>query len=333
MTKIFLTGATGFLGGHLLTELKAAGGEVWALSRRPETDEAILARGATPVRGSLSDEKKLHAAVRGCAAIFHVAGDTSMWRRNAAVQTATNVLGTANLLQAAERAGVPAFIHTSSVAAYSHLVSGVIDESVPQLGAQSWINYERTKYQSEVLVRNSRLPWTIFQPSHILGPGDRHNWARLIMLVDREKLPGIPPGIGSFADVREIAKAQVRAWQRQRIGETYLVGGEQASFADLVHRVGAALGKRTPQKAMPVWALMTVARLANAWSRFTGKEPDMTPEAAALTCHVLRVNSSKAKRELDYLETPLDALLADTLSWMRQEGMLGKSEVASDREA
>ncbi len=158
-----------------------------------------------------------------------------------------------------------------------------------------------------------------------MGPGDRHNWARLIKLVDREKLPGVPPGIGSFADVREVAKAQVRAWQLQRFGETYLLGGDEVSFLDLVHRVGVALGKKTPRRATPAWLLMAFGRAADFFSRFTGREPDMTPEAAMLTIHVLRVNSSKAERELDYRQTPFDSLLADMLSWMREEGLVGTS--------
>jgi len=325
MTNVFLTGASGFLGGHLLHELRTAGCTVKALSRRAESDAAIAAAGAVPVRAELADRASLQAAMSGCDAVFHAAADTSMWRPQAAAQTATNVQGTENLLRATEAAGVPAFVHTSSVSAWSHLVHGVIDESVRQHGGESWINYERSKFLAEQAVRHARVPWIVFNPSHILGPGDRHNWARLIMLVDREKLPGIPPGIGAFADVREIARAQVRAWQRQRFGQAYLLGGEQASFVDLVHRVGAALGKRTPRGATPAFALMAFARLADAWSRVSGKQPDITPEAATLTCHELRVDSSKARRELDYLETPLDTLLADTLDWMRGEGMVGRA--------
>ncbi len=145
MSTVFLTGATGFLGGHVLAGLRAAGCEVRALSRRAESDAALAAQGATPVRGALAEGRGLRAAVDGCEAVFHVAADTSMWRRNAGAQTAANVEGTANLLKAAEGAGVRAFVHTSSVAAYSHLVSGVLDESTPQRGAESWINYERTK--------------------------------------------------------------------------------------------------------------------------------------------------------------------------------------------
>lgn len=322
MTTVFLTGASGFLGAHLLHELRDAGHDVRALSRRPESDAAIAATGATPVRASLADRAALQTALHGCSAVFHAAADTNMWRSNAARQTATNVDGTENLLRAAEAAGVASFMHTSSISAWSHRVHGVISESTGQLGGASWINYERSKFLGEQRVRGSSLPWIVFNPSHILGPGDRHNWARLIMLIDRGRLPGIPPGIGAFADAREVARAQVRAWERQRFGHNYLLGGQQASFVELVHLVGAALGRSTPRGAMPAWLLMAVARLSDGWSRISGKEPDITPESAALTCHALQVDSSRAVRELDYVEPALERLLADTLSWMRQQHML-----------
>ena len=323
MTTVFLTGASGFLGGHVLAVLREQGHTVRAMSRRTETDVPIVAAGAEAVRASLDDVASLKAALQGCEAVFHIAADTSMWRAHAAAQTATNVQGTQNLLQAAEACGVKAFIHTSSVSAFSHLVHGVLDESVAQRGEESWINYERTKCLGEKAVRAGKVPWIVFNPSHILGPGDRHNWARLIMLVDKEKLPGIPPGLASFADVREIAKAQVKAWQDQRFGQAYLVGGQHVSFVDFVHQVGAALNRRTPRGGIPVAALMAFARVKDLWSRVTGREPDITPESAMLTCHKLEVNSSKAERELGYVQTPLDALLADTLAWMRKERMVG----------
>ncbi len=324
MTTVFLTGASGFLGGHLLRELREAGCEVHAMSRRAESDAAIAAYCALPVRVELDDRAALTSALRGCAAVFHAAADTSLWRQQATAQSATNIQGTENLLHAAESAGVKAFLHTSSVSAWSHRVHVAIDESVPQRGGDSWVNYERSKFLGEQAVRRAGVPWIVFNPSHILGPGDRHNWARLIMMVDRETLPGIPPGVGAFADVREIARAQVRAWQQSHFGQSYLLGGEHASFVDFVHRIGAALGRRTPRRATPAWALMAFGRLSDAWSRVSGREPQITPEAAALTSHHLQVDSSKARRELDYRETPLDSLLADTLAWMQRQGMVGR---------
>jgi len=322
MASVFLTGGSGFLGGHLLQALRAAGHEVRALSRRPESDAALTAAGAVPVRAELADAVSLARALAGCEAVFHAAADTSVWKPQAAAQTATNVAGTIALLRAAEAARVRAFVHTSSVSAFSHFVRETLNESVVQLGGESWINYERSKHLGEQAVRASALPWIVFNPSHILGPGDRHNWSRLIAMVDREKLPGVPPGSGAFADVREIAAAQVRAWQQQRFGQAYLVGGEHLSFVDFVQRVGERLGRRTPARATPAWALMAYARVLDGWSRLSGREPAVTPEGATLTCHHLRVDSSKAKRELGYRETPFDALLADTLAWMGAEGLL-----------
>ncbi|WP_341892299.1 NAD-dependent epimerase/dehydratase family protein [Variovorax sp. YR752] len=322
MASVLLTGGSGFLGGHLLRELRAAGCEVRALSRRAESDATLSAAGAVPVRADLADAASLERALAGCEAVFHAAADTSVWKPQAMAQTATNVGGTITLLRAAESARVRAFVHTSSVSAFSHLVHDSLNESVPQRGAQSWINYERTKHLGEQAVRGSALPWIVFNPAHILGPGDRHNWSRLIAMVDREKLPGIPPGSGAFADVREVAAAQVRAWQQQRFGQAYLLGGEHASLVDFVHRVGAMLGRRTPARATPAWALMAYARVLDGWSRLSGREPAVTPEGATLTCHRLQVDSSRARRELGYRETPLEALLADTLAWMAGEGML-----------
>lgn len=323
MPTVFLTGASGFLGGHLLRALGDAGCTVRALSRRTTSDDLIRKAGGEPVRGDLCDVSAWAHALNGCEAIFHAAADTSLWRPRNAAQFATNVDGTRHLLEAAERAKVGAFMHTSSVAAWSHRVHGVLREDVPQRGDESWIGYERTKYLGEQAVRASAVPWIVFNPSHILGPGDRHNWARLIMLIDRRKLPGIPPGTGVFADVREIATAQVRAWQRGHFGERYLLGGTETRFTDLIQRIGTALDRPTPRHATPSWALKAVARLGDAWSRVTRREPDVTPEAATMVCHHLQVDSSTARRELDYVETPLDTLLDDTLAWMRREGMIG----------
>jgi dihydroflavonol-4-reductase len=324
MAVVFLTGASGFLGGHLLAELRKTGHEVRALSRRAKSDEDILALGGIPVRVSLDDAHALKSQLAGCDAVFHAAADTSMWAPNAAAQTKTNVQGTANMLAASKAAGVKAFIHTSSVSAYSHLVQGVLNESMKLKGAESWINYERTKHLSEELVRESSLPWIVFNPSNILGPGDRHNWSRLIKLIDTDKLPGIPPGTGTFADVREIARAQVVAWDKKRFGQCYLVGGPSATFAQFTQLVSQKLGGRKPKRVTPAWVLMAYALVLDGMSRLTRKEPDVTPQGAKLTSYMQLVDSSKAIRELGYQETPLDEQVSITMEWMRSVGMLGK---------
>ena len=320
---VLLTGGAGFLGRHLLRELRASGARVRALSRRPQSDEVLARLGAEPVRGDLDDPASLRAATQGVDAVFHAAADTNTWGKRNAAQWRTNVDGTRALLACAVDAGARVFVHTSSVSAYSHLVKGTLREDVPQRGQDSWINYERSKHAAEQAVRASGLRFLVFQPAHILGPGDTHNWSRLFVLVDRGALPGVPPGSGSFADVREIARAQVRGWREGRQGEGFLLGGEHASFLELLTKVGTKLGRPVPGRAMPALALRAYARVQVMLAALTGKEPTVTPEGAVFTSKHLRVDSGKAIRELGYRETPLDALLDDTLAWLRAEGKLG----------
>lgn len=322
MTTVLVTGAGGFLGQHLLRELREAGASVRGLSRGAASDAAIAALGATPVRGDLGDPASLAAAVAGVDTLFHAAADTNTWRGGNAAQTRINVGGTEALLAAARAGGVSRVIHTSSVSAWSHRVHEELREDVPQRGGESWINYERNKFATEQLVRSSGLPWVVLAPAHILGPGDRNNWSRLIRLVDTGKLPGVPPGSGAFADVREVARAQVQAWGLGVRNEAFLLGGEHVSFLDLVTRIGARLGRPVPRRATPAWVLAGYTRTLDLASRLTGRAPELTPEAAAFTCHRLRVDSGKAVRMLDYRITPVEALLEATLAWMRGEGML-----------
>jgi dihydroflavonol-4-reductase len=325
MTTVLLTGATGFVGRHLLRELLDGGIAVRALSRSAGADEVLRAAGAVPVRGDLALPPTLAAAVdAGLDAVFHTAADTSTWRAEAPRQTVVNVDGTRALAQAARAAGVR-FVHTASVSSFSHLAHGTLTEDTPRLGGQSWVNYERSKYLGEEAVRAEMaagLQATILYPAHIFGPGDTHNWSRLVQLVDRGELPGAPPGSGAFADVREVARAHVAAWQRECWGRSYLLGGEHAAFLDLIQRIGTRLRRRVPARATPAVALKAYARVQELIAKLRGRKPTLTAEAAQFTCHHLAVDSSRAQRELDYRITPLDRLLDDTIGWMRESGML-----------
>ena len=322
MAKVLLTGASGFVGGHLLSELLANGHQVRALSRSVKSDSSIVAAGAEPFRGELTDADSLQNAVLGIDTVFHCAANTSAWSRDKNIQMDTNVEGTRRLIVASERAGVACFVHTSSVSAYSHLVHETITENTPQLGGDSWVNYERSKFLGEQIVKQSALPHLIFNPSHVLGPGDTQNWARLIKMVDQDKLPGVPPGSGAFADVREIAKAQVKAWQLGFRNETFLLGGQHASFLQLVQMIAELCQRSPPKRAMPKPVLWCVGHASEAYSYLSGRMPQISPAAVALTSHILNVDSSKAIQQLGYRETDLPQLLQATMTWMRQQGMI-----------
>ena len=137
-------------------------------------------------------------------------------------------------------------------------------------------------------------------------------------MVQVGKLPGLPPGGGPFADVREVARAHVTAYHKAKGGETYLLGGVDVSYLELIQIVGDILGRPVPSKATPGWQLKVAARIKAMISAVTGKEPDLTPESAVMIVHHMRCDSSRARRELDYRFTPIRPLLQDTIHWMRQ---------------
>jgi dihydroflavonol-4-reductase len=325
MDTVLVTGGTGFLGGHLIRALRREGIAVRALARGADGANAVRALDATPVVGDLTDHGSLNAACAGVRAVFHAAADTSTWFGHNARQTAINVDGTRALVAATLSQGVREFVHTSSVASFSHLVHDTLREDTPRRGGESWINYERTKFLGEQAVwaaQRQGLKPIVLYPGHIMGPGDTRNWARLIVMIDRNALPGAPPGVGPFGDAREMAAAHVRAWRLEKFGQSYMLGGEQASFLDLIQRIARRLGRKVPQRATPAWVLRAFAASLNALSRITRREPRISPEAAVFTCHHMTVDSSKAQRELDYRFTNLDTLLDDTIAWMREAGML-----------
>lgn len=325
--RVMLTGATGFLGGHLLARLRAAGvAEIAALVRTREAGERLAAQGVLPALGSIEDPAALgEALLPHTDCLFHVAADTSPWRGHAERQSRTNIDGTRNVLAVAQERGVRRIVHTSSVSAFGQQ-GEVLTESSPRLGKQSWINYERTKAIAEELVLEAgaqgRIEAVVLNPAHILGPGDTHNWARMFLLIDQGKLPGAPPGSGAFADVREVAAAHVAAWKLSAHGEQFLLGGAHASFLELIQAIASELGRPAPARPLPAAFLRVYAQVLDALSRITRREPQLTPQAVSFTCHDLRVDSAKAMRELGYRMTPLPALVHDTCAWLREHGML-----------
>jgi len=326
MAKLFLTGATGFLGGHVLAQALEAGHEVAVLVRDPGKLQAELTKHVRLIvhLGDVLDADSLHRALKQPVdGLFHVAASTNMWARNNAAQTQVNVQGVSNVLAAA-KGKVGRFIDTSTVAVYG-LTDQTIDEKSAHLGLNSWINYAHTKALAQARVLESGLDVVVLNPTHLLGPQDQHNWARLIQLVDTGKLPGAPPGTGSFADVRQVAAAHLRAFECGRTGESYLLGGAQASFLELVQLIAAELGRKAPSRATPALLIAALARLKVIAAAFTGVEPDITPESAAFVTHAMRCDIRKAQGELGLQVTPLPQLVSDTCTWMRGAGMLRAS--------
>lgn len=321
----FITGGTGFLGLNLVEQLCLAGWNVTAM-HRASSDTSRLARlGARLVEADLFDVDSLAAVMpAGTDAVFHVAGNTAIWQRHAAQQTRDNVEGTEKLLAASQRTGARRFVYTSTWATYG-LEHASINEHSVQTGNRAKDNYSRSKYAAEQLVRSAgdRLEVVIINPAHILGRYDTSNWARMITLVDRGELPGIPPGAGSFCHAEEVAKAHIAAAERGRSGANYLLGGTDASFLEVITTIGELLAKPVPRKAVAPMVFKLVARVEVLKASVSGKEPKITPESAAMVLEHPKIVSARAEDELAYRHVPLRTMLTDAVSWLRGEGLVG----------
>lgn len=322
MNIAFVTGATGFLGTNLVRQLAAQGVEVHALKR--ETSD-IRELDDLPVHwhiGDITDRASLRAACPdNVDAFFHVAADTSMWKRKNRQQNLINLDGTDNAIAVALASNAGRFIHTSSIAAYG-VHDDTITEHSEQRGKHSFCNYYRTKHLAEQAVKDAvkthELDAVILNPCHLVGAPDQHNWSQMIRMVQEQKLPGVPPGLGSFCDIREIARAHITAAERGRRGENYILSGVDLSFVDFIAEIGRLVNRPTPDKATPEWLLKLAGQLAVLWANVSRREPDLTPEKALIVCDQLKVSSAKAQQELGYrADIDLRQSLQDCYEWMQ----------------
>ncbi|MEL6759277.1 MAG: NAD-dependent epimerase/dehydratase family protein [Myxococcota bacterium] len=322
MKRAFVTGGTGFLGSNLIEQLVDQGWNVTALHRTSSDVSRLRGFGISLVEGDLFRPDALAELIpEEVDAVFHVAGNTSIWRRRADEQTRDNVEGTRAVLEASARRDARRFVYTSTWATFG-LEHDSLDEDTEQTGSRASDNYSRSKHAAEQLVLASSLQSVVMNPAHILGRYDTGNWSRLITMVDRGTLPGIPPGAGSFCHAAEVARAHIAAAEQGRVGHHYLLGGTDASFVDVIAMIGERLKKRVPKRAVPPWLFKLIAHAKTALATLTGTEPDLTPDGARMVLEHPRITSNRAARELGYRAVPLDTMLDDTIEWMRSEDRL-----------
>lgn len=321
-----VTGASGFVGANLVRQLLQQGWRVSILCRRSSQLDDLPVADIRICYGDLTDAasiSKAMAAKPDC--VFHAAADTSVWRGHRQRQWRVNVDGTRHVVQAAVEHQLAKLVYTSSFATWGFQPERFDETSPPDSNAQ-WINYIRSKASARDIVLDAvarhGLNAILLCPGHILGPFDRHNWARLFILLAQQKLPGVPPGSGAFADVEEVAKAHVRAAMVGRMGEQYLLGGAEIGYLQLLQQAAGMLAVPPPQRTTPACLLKTAAWLLHWPGLITGREPRITPEGAAMVCAHMRCDSSKAMRELGYQITDVDRLLHKTLHWLDQQQLL-----------
>ncbi len=321
--KAFVTGATGFLGRHLCRELTRQGWQVVALCRSipenplPEVNYVQV--------NILSLASMTDVIPKDIDVLFHTAADTGTWSKNNARQTLTNVTGSQHILQCLSDMTNTRLLHVSSVVTYgvdhSKLIN--VNEETPAEGFTSDVNYVQSKSQAERLIKQHQsLDWVIVQPTHIIGPEDRHNWIRLFKMIINNKLPSIPRGAGSFVDVRDVALGCIQAANNGVRHNHYILGGHNLSFEAFIAHVAKTFGVHVDDKQKFQWLLKIVAHLQSGLSYLTNQPPDLTPESLQLISYQYATDSSKAKTELGYEITSLQVTLNDIRSDLQKRGFL-----------
>jgi dihydroflavonol-4-reductase len=326
---VLVTGATGFVGSAVARALLKQGRKVRVLVR-PTSDTRNLANLAVErCIGALEDAASLRAALASCGALFHVAADYRLWAPQPEAMYRANVAGTQALMQAALEQGVERIVYTSSVAVLGLLPKGEpADETTPSSLAGMIGAYKRSKFMAEEIVRDmvaaQGLPAVIVNPSTPVGPGDIKPTptGRMIVEAASGRMPAFVDTGLNIVHVDDVATGHLLAEERGQRGERYILGGENLSLRDILHRIAALVGRKPPRVTLPIAALMPVAVAAETMARVTGKEPFVTRDGLRLARKVMFFTSEKAVSELNYAPRPAEDALRDAIAWFRRAGML-----------
>ena len=324
MKKAFVTGSTGFLGLNLIKELSRRDWEIHALHLPGEDLRQLLEFPVLTAAGNVLDYDSLHKALPdNLDAVFHLAGDTSTWSKNNARQWKINVGGTINVLNAAVSRKAGRFIFTSSISAFG-FHNKPISESTVSRARESGVNYHLSKFTAEQEIRkkNGEIRSVILNPCNVIGPYDRVNWAQTIKAVHQKRLPGYPPGIGTFAHVRDIAEAHVAAAEQENPLEQYVLGGTAAGFEEVFAVIEKILGLPHSGRVLSKGKLRAAMQILRVKSWFDGREPLVTLEKYKRLVGTQLCDDRLAVRDLGLKKTSLETMFSDSYRWLKQENLL-----------
>ena len=325
-----VTGATGFVGSAIVRALLARGERVRVLAR-PASDRSNLTGLSVEIaEGSLEDQASLARAVAGCARLYHAAADYRLWVPDEAAMLRANVEGTRALMQAAQAAGLERIVYTSSVATLGHVEHGAADEETPSGLAEMIGPYKKSKFLAEAVVRRmadeSGLPVVIVNPSTPIGPGDIKPTptGRTIVEAANGRMPAYLDTGLNLVHVADVAEGHLLAMERGRIGQRYILGGDNLPLSEILGRIAILTGRKPPTVRLPRLPLFPLAVGAELWARFGGGEPFLTVDGLRMARWRMYFSSAKAEAELGYRHRPADQALADAVEWFRAQGRVAR---------
>ena len=325
--KVFLTGATGFVGHHVAQALAAEGAELRLLVRKTSNLKNLEGiRGETHV-GDLSEPESLRPALAGCDAVVHVAADYRLWIRDPKAMYRTNVDGTRELLRMARETEVPRFVYTSSVATMHFRTDGlVINEDTPVSLKDMVGHYKRSKFLAEreaVAAAEGGQKVIILNPTTPIGPNDAKPTPTGRIFVDflKGKFPAYMDTGLNLVDVAEVARTHVASLTVGTPGRRYILGGENLTLKQILDKMSAITGIPSPTMKIPFGVAATYALFEELITgRIRGKEPRATLEEVRMGRKKMFASSARAQQELDFRIVAVYPAMRAAIEWFRANG-------------
>ena len=325
--KVFLTGATGFVGSYVARVYADSGAEMRLLARASSNLAAIEGLEGDVVVGDLRKPESLRSAIRGCEAVVHVAADYRLWVRDPKSMYAANVDGTRELLRIVREEGVPRVVYTSSVATMGFRKDGaIVDESSPVAIDDMIGHYKRSKFlgeQEAIKAARAGQQVIILNPTTPIGAGDAKPTPTGRIVVDflNRKFPAYVDTGLNLVDVTEIARMHLVALDKGVPGERYILGGENLTLKQILDRMSSITGLPSPTMKVPNPVAMAFAFFdENFTGRLLGKEPRATVEAVRMGQKMMFASSAKAERELGFRVLPVYTALRAAIEWFIERG-------------
>ena len=326
--KTLITGATGFVGAAVLRELLKKGHKVKALVRQSSVLDNLKNLDVETVQGDLIDRDSLKLALKDCKYLFHVAADYRLWVPKSEEIYLNNVKGTENLMEEALSSGVEKVVYTSSVAVLGKPINGdIANEKTPVNISQMIGHYKKSKFLAEEKVKEfyktRRLPVVIVNPAAPVGPRDIKPTPTGKMILDAamKKIPAYLDTGLNVVHVDDVAKGHLQAFHKGKLGERYILGGDNLTFKQILEMISSMCGHKPPKIQLPKKPLYPIGYLFEIFARlFNIKNPMITVDMIRMAEKRMFFSSEKAKKELNYKCKPAKFALKDAINWFINNG-------------
>ena len=320
--KIFVTGATGFIGTHLIRRLSETNHQVTCLVRKSGNTAAIAGLKVQLIVGDVTDSGSVQAAVKGHDCVINLANVYSFWEPDPRIYRSVNVDGTRNVMESALEAGVSKVVHVSSGVIYGK------PEDVPfteesNIGPVRFSTYARSKYEGDQiaweLYNKKKLPLVMVYPMAVLGPGDPKTTGQYIRRILQRRLPArvLESSMFTFVHVKDVAEIVYRAMMKEgNIGEKYLAGKFQHSFGEVNRMVSEISGVPLPRFRLPDFSVIPDAWLLTRVADIIKRPPiwSMAIDQIRTMKEGVRADGSKAERELGVEYTPIRDAIKEAIA-------------------